>query len=43
MWEYKKNNVFGATAFSAWYTSATGILNTVNGRVVLPVGPVNLG
>jgi succinate-acetate transporter protein len=28
-----------ATAFSAWYTSAAGILNTVYGRVVLPVGP----
>jgi hypothetical protein len=28
-----------ATAFVAWYTSAAGILNTVFGRVVLPVGP----
>lgn len=27
------------TAFAAWYTSAAGILNTVYGRVVLPVGP----
>jgi len=27
------------TAFSAWYTSAAGILNTVYGRVILPVGP----
>jgi len=32
--------LFGlATAFSAWYASAAGILNTVYGRVVLPVGP----
>ncbi len=28
------------TAFAAWYASAAGILNTVYGRVVLPVGPV---
>jgi uncharacterized protein len=28
------------TAFAAWYTSAAGILNTVYGRVVLPVGPL---
>lgn len=27
------------TAFAAWYTSAAGVLNTVYGRVVLPVGP----
>ncbi|ACV63011.1 GPR1/FUN34/yaaH family protein [Desulfofarcimen acetoxidans DSM 771] len=26
-------------AFSAWYTSAAGILNTVYKRVVLPIGP----
>jgi succinate-acetate transporter protein len=29
-----------ATAIVAWYTSAAGVINTVNGRVVLPVGPV---
>ncbi len=28
-----------ATAFVAWYTSAAGVMNTVFGRVVLPVGP----
>lgn len=28
------------TAFAAWYTSAAGILNTVYGRIILPVGPV---
>ena len=28
-----------ATAFSAWYTSAAGILNAVYGRIVLPIGP----
>lgn len=28
-----------ATAIVAWYTSAAGVINTVNGRVVLPVGP----
>ena len=28
-----------ATAICAWYTSAAGILNSVYGRVVLPVGP----
>jgi succinate-acetate transporter protein len=28
------------TAFSAWYVSAAGILNTVYGRTVLPVGPL---
>lgn len=28
-----------ATAFAAWYASAAGVLNTVYGRVVLPVGP----
>lgn len=28
-----------ATAIVAWYTSAAGILNTVYGRVVLPIGP----
>jgi len=27
------------TALVAWYTSAAGVINTVNGRVVLPVGP----
>jgi len=27
------------TAIVAWYTSAAGVLNTVYGRVVLPVGP----
>ena len=29
-----------ATALVAWYTSAAGVINTVNGRVVLPVGPI---
>ncbi len=29
-----------ATAIVAWYTSAAGVINTVNGRVVLPVGPI---
>ena len=29
-----------ATALSAWYASAAGILNTVYGRIVLPVGPL---
>ena len=29
------------TAFAAWYASAAGILNTVYGREVLPVGPMN--
>lgn len=29
------------TAFAAWYTSAAGILNTVYGRVVLPIGPLS--
>lgn len=28
-----------ATALVAWYTSAAGVINTVNGRVVLPIGP----
>ena len=28
------------TAFAAWYTSAAGILNTVYGKVVLPIGAV---
>lgn len=28
-----------ATAIVAWYTSAAGIINTVYGRVVLPIGP----
>ncbi len=28
------------TAFAAWYASAAGILNTVYGRIVLPVGPL---
>lgn len=28
-----------ATALVAWYTSAAGVINTVYGRVVLPVGP----
>lgn len=28
-----------ATAIVAWYTSAAGVINTVYGRVVLPVGP----
>lgn len=27
------------TAFAAWYTSAAGILNTVFGKTILPVGP----
>ncbi len=27
-----------ATAIAAWYTSAAGVINTVFGRVVLPVG-----
>jgi hypothetical protein len=27
------------TAFAAWYTSAAGILNTLYGKVILPVGP----
>jgi len=29
------------TAFAAWYASAAGILNTVYGRTVLPVVPLN--
>lgn len=28
------------TAFSAWYASAAGILNTVYNRIVLPIGPI---
>lgn len=28
------------TAFGAWYTSAAGIINTVWGKVVLPIGPI---
>ena len=28
-----------ATAIVAWHTSAAGVINTVYGRVVLPVGP----
>jgi succinate-acetate transporter protein len=36
----KIGGLFGlVTAFAAWYTSAAGVLNTVYGRVVLPVGP----
>jgi hypothetical protein len=32
--------IFGIfTAIAAWYTSAAGILNAVNRKVVLPVGP----
>lgn len=30
-----------ATAIVAWYTSAAGVINTVSGRVVCPVGPCN--
>lgn len=29
------------TALAAWYTSAAGVLNTVFGKAVLPVGPRN--
>ncbi|MTI84986.1 MAG: hypothetical protein FH756_14105 [Firmicutes bacterium] len=36
----KFGGYFGlATAFSAWYCSAAGILNTVYKRAVLPMGP----
>ncbi len=29
------------TAIVAWYTSAAGVINTVSGRTVCPVGPCN--
>lgn len=29
------------TALTAWYASAAGVVNSVNKRVVLPVGPLN--
>jgi succinate-acetate transporter protein len=39
-WWNRAGGIVGlATAFSAWYTSAAGILNPVYGKVVLPVGP----
>lgn len=28
-----------ATAIAAWYTSAAGVINSVSGKTVLPVGP----
>ncbi len=28
-----------ATALAAWYTSAAGVINSVSGKTVLPVGP----
>jgi hypothetical protein len=39
-----KFNIIGgyvgvATAISAWYTSAAGIINTTFGKTVLPIGP----
>jgi succinate-acetate transporter protein len=39
-WWNRAGGIVGlATAFSAWYTSAAGILNPVYGKVILPVGP----
>lgn len=36
----KVGGYFGIiTAFSAWYTSAAGVLNEVYDRVILPIGP----
>jgi uncharacterized protein len=30
-----------ATAVAAWYASAAGVINSTNGKVVLPVGPLS--